>query len=72
MPETIRSMNSLRIGWHLSVALTICVLVTLLSETVCNSFKSESIGMIVFNTQNSTTIDHRRPITNVKRVVELN
>lgn len=45
-------------------------LITTIASVYSNSFKSESIGMIIFNSTNTTTIDHRRPVTNVKRVVD--
>ena len=38
---------------------------------LCSSFKLESMGMLVQgNVKNSTTIEHRRPLTNVKTIVD--
>ena len=38
---------------------------------LCSSFKLESMGMLVHgNVKNSTTIEHRRPLTNVNTIVD--
>jgi hypothetical protein len=46
------------------------VLAYLWQLCVTTSFKIETMGMMVQgNTENSTIVDHRRPITNVKSIV---
>lgn len=41
----------------------------LVSAVTGQSFKIETMGMIIHNSTGKTTIDHQRPITNVRGVV---